>query len=58
MTRQNGGIIRPTNNKATAERLRNQMIFWEAMAQIDREAKLSAIGSYIFDMIADDLLRL
>ena len=32
MTRQNGGITRPTNNKATAERLRNQMIFWEAMA--------------------------
>ena len=58
MTRQKGGITRPTNNKATAERLRNQMIFWEAMAQIDREAKLAAIGSYIFDMIADDLLRL
>jgi hypothetical protein len=58
MTLQNGGITRPTNNKATAERLRNQMIFWEAMAQIDREAKLAAIGSYIFDMIADDLLRI
>ncbi len=58
MTRQNGGITRPTKNKATAERLRNQMIFWEAIAQIDREAKLAAIGSYIFDMIADDLLRL
>lgn len=58
MTSQNGGITRPTNNKEAVERLRNQIIFWEAMAQIDREAKLSAIGSYIFDMIADDLLRL
>jgi hypothetical protein len=58
MTRQNGGITRSMKNKATEERLRNQMIFWEAMAQIDREAKLAAIGSYIFDMIADDLLRL
>jgi hypothetical protein len=58
MTLQNGGITRLTKNKATAERLRNQMIFWEAMAEIDREAKLAAIGSYIFDMIADDLLRL
>lgn len=58
MTRQNGGITRPTKNKATAERLRNQMIFWEAIAQIDREAKLAAIGSYILDMFADDLLRI
>lgn len=58
MTRQNGGITRSMKNKVTVERLRNQMIFWEAMVQIDREAKLSAIGSYILDMIADDLLRL
>lgn len=58
MTRQNGGITRSMKNKATACRFREQMIFWEAMAQIDREAKLAAIGSYIFDMIADDLLRL
>jgi hypothetical protein len=55
---QQGGITRSSKNNATACRLRNQMIFWEAMAQIDREAKLAAIGSYIFDMIADDLLRL
>jgi hypothetical protein len=58
MTRQNGGITRPTKNKATEERLRNQMIFWEAMAQIHREAKLAAIGSYILDMFADDLWSL
>ncbi len=58
MTRQNGGITRSMKNKATAERLRNQMIFWEAMAEIDREAKLSAIGSYILDMFADDLWSL
>ena len=53
-----GAITCSTNNIETARRLREQMIFWEAMAQIDREAKLAAIGSYIFDMIADDLLRL
>jgi len=58
MTRQNGGITRSMKNKETVERLRNQMIFWEAIVQIDREAKLAAIGSYILDMIADDLLRL
>jgi len=58
MTRQNGGITRSMKNKEIIEKLRNQMIFWEAMVQIDREAKLSAIGSYILDMIADDLLRL
>jgi hypothetical protein len=58
MTRQNERITRSTNNNATACRFHEQMIFWEAMAQIDREAKLAAIGSYIFDMIADDLLRL
>jgi len=49
-----GGITRSTNNEATACRLRDQMIFREAMAQIDREAKLSAIRSYILDMFADD----
>jgi hypothetical protein len=53
-----GGITRSTNNKATACRLREQMIFREAMAQIDREAKLSAIRSYILDMFADDLWSL
>ncbi len=49
------GITRSTNNKATACRLREQIIFWEAMAQIHREAKLASIGSYILDMFADDL---
>ena len=34
-----GAITCSTNSKATEERLREQMIFWEAMAQIDREAK-------------------
>lgn len=52
------GITRSTNNKATAERLREQMIFWEEMIQIDREAKLASIGSYILDMFADDLWNL
>ena len=49
-----GGITRSTNNKATACRLRDQMIFREAMAQIDREAKLSAICSYFLEMIANE----
>jgi hypothetical protein len=53
-----GGITRSTNNKATEERLREQIIFWEAMAQIHREAKLASIGSYILDMFADDLWSL
>ena len=53
-----GGITNSTNNKATEERLRDEMIFWEAMAEIDREAKLSAIGSYIFDIFANDLWSL
>jgi len=54
MTRQNGGITRSMNNKATARRLRDEMIFWEAIAQIDREARLAAIGSYILDIIANE----
>ena len=58
MNKQNRGITRSTNNKATTERLREQMIFREAMAQIDREAKLASIGSYILDMFADDLWSL
>lgn len=58
MTHQKGGITRSTNNKATARRLRQQMIFQEAMAEIDREAKLAAIGSYVLDMFADDLWSL
>lgn len=53
-----GAITCSTNSKATEERLREQMIFWEAMAQIDREAKLAAIGSYVLDMFADDLWNL
>ena len=55
---QQGGITRSSKNNATACRLREQMIFWEAMAQIDREAKLASIGSYILDMFADDLWSL
>ena len=54
MTRQNGGITRSLNNKTTARRLREQMIFQEAMAQIDKEAALAAIRSYFLEMIADD----
>jgi hypothetical protein len=53
-----GGITRSTKNKATACRLREQIIFREAMAQIDREAKLAAIGSYVLDLFADDLWNL
>lgn len=53
-----GAITCSTNSKATEERLREQMIFWEAMVQIDREAKLAAIGSYVLDMVADDLWSL
>lgn len=53
-----GGITRSTNNKETACRLREQIIFQEAMAQIDRESKLASIGSYILDMFADDLWSL
>ncbi len=53
-----GGITHSTNNKATAERLRQQIIFQEAMAQFDRESKLASIGSYILDMFADDLWSL
>jgi hypothetical protein len=55
---QQGGITRSSKNNATACRLREQMIFWEAMTQIDREAKLASIGSYILDMFADDLWSL
>jgi hypothetical protein len=55
MNQKKGAITRSTNNKATEERLREQMIFWEAMAQIDKEAKLAAIGSYFLEMIADDV---
>jgi hypothetical protein len=54
MNQKKGGITRSTNNKATEERLREQMIFQEAMAQIHREAKLAAIGSYFLGMLADD----
>ena len=55
---QQEGIALSTNNKVTAERLREQMIFCEEIAQIDREAKLASIGSYILDMFADDLWSL
>jgi len=53
MTRQNGGITRPTNNKATAERLRNQMIFWEEMSQIHNEAVIASVRSYLLEIIAN-----
>jgi hypothetical protein len=53
MTRQNGGITRSTNNKATARRLRDEMIFWKAIAQIHNEASLAAIRSYFLEMIAN-----
>ena len=58
MNQQTDGIMCSTNNRTTAERLREQMIFWEEIAQIDREAKLASIGSYILDMFADDLRSL
>lgn len=54
MTRQKGGIIRSMNNTATARRLRDEMIFWKAMAQIEREAKLAAIGSYLLEILANE----
>jgi hypothetical protein len=54
MTRQNGGITRSTNKKATARRLRDEMIFWEKMAQIHNEASLAAIRSYFLEMIANE----
>lgn len=54
MTRQNGGITRSTNNNATACRLRDEIIFWEAMAQIHNEASLAAIRSYFLEMIANE----
>lgn len=55
---QQRGITRSTNKKATTRRLQDEMIFWEAMAQFHREAKLASIGSYILDMFADDLWSL
>jgi hypothetical protein len=53
MTRQNGGITRSTNNKATVRRLRDKMIFWKAMAQIHNEAVVASVGSYLLDIIAN-----
>jgi hypothetical protein len=49
-----GGITRSTNNKATEERMREQIIFQEAMAQIDLEATLASIRSYFLEMIANE----
>jgi hypothetical protein len=55
MTKQTRRITRSTNkSRSIARRLRDEMIFWEAMAQIDREAKLAAIGSYILDIFANE----
>lgn len=51
---QKGGITRSTNNKATEERLREQMIFWEEMAKVHNEAVLASIRSYFLGMIADN----
>ena len=48
-----GGIIRSINKKETARRLREQMIFLEAMALIHREATLAAIRSYLLEMASD-----
>jgi len=50
---QQGGITRSTNNEATARRLRDEMIFWEAMAQIHNEAVIASVRSYILEMIAN-----
>ncbi len=49
-----GGITRSTNNKAIEERMREQTIFWEAMAQIDLEARVASIRSYFLEMIANE----
>lgn len=54
MNQKKGGITRSTNNKATEERLREQMIFWEEMAKVHNEAVLASIGSYFLGMIADN----
>jgi len=54
MTRQNGGITRSLNNKTTARRLQDEMIFWEAISQIEKEAALAAIRSYFLEMIANE----
>jgi len=48
-----GGITRSTNNKVIDKRLHEQMIFWKAMAKIDREAKLASILSYFLEMASD-----
>ena len=58
MTHKKGGIARSLKNKETARRLRDEMIFWETIAQFHREAILASIGSYILDMFADDLWSL
>lgn len=54
MNQQNNGITSSLNNKATAERLREQMIFWEAIAQFDIEARVASIRSYLLEMIANE----
>ena len=53
MTKQ-GRITRSTNIRATAERLRDELFFLEAMAQVHNEAVLAVIRSYILGMFADD----
>ena len=54
MNEQNRGITRSTNNKATAERFREQMIFWEAIAKFDIEATLASIRSYLLEILANE----
>lgn len=54
MTHQNGGIMKFKKNLATARRLRDEMIFWEAMARIHNEAVVASVGSYLLDIIANE----
>ena len=57
MTRRKGGITRSlkkTKEEAIKHRLREQMIFWEAIAQFDIEARVASIRSYLLEMIANE----
>ena len=55
MNQQKGGITRSTKDKKaeTVRRYRDAMIFWEEIAQVDRDATLAAIRSYLLEMIAN-----
>lgn len=50
---QQGRITRSTNKKATTRRLQDEMIFWEAMAQIHNEAVIASVCSYLLEIIAN-----